>query len=703
MTDSLFFADSARQLPTGQDLHQWWDNLRTILNNVQEAIFIQDLEGRIVDLNDQALRLFRLQREEALGRKIQDDFCATDSPIEQLSVIWQEVVDGQDRRLEWLARRPGDGGSFPVEVFLRRLRLGENDAVLAVVRDLSERLWSEERMRLAERVFESSLEGIAITDCHGLIERVNPAFTEITGYQAEEVLGANPRILKSDRHPPEFYRDMWQALREKGHWQGEIWNRRKGGEAYPEWLSISAITDKNGRSTHSVSVFHDLTEIKNKDELVRHQAYHDALTGLPNHLLLRDRLTIAISRSRREGKGLAVFFLDLDHFKKVNDSFGHIAGDILLQQVAARLQDMVRKEDTLARIGGDEFVLVVQNIHSAENAAQVVHKIMTDLAGVFQVGEQEIFTGASIGISLFPHDGDDPESLIRNAETAMYRAKDRGRNNYQLFAAEMNEQITRRLFLENNLRKAVQEEQFQLYYQPKVDLKRREITGMEALVRWLQPDGTIVPPDAFIPVAEETGMIIPLGYWILRAACRQIRKWREAGYGTLQVSVNLSAQQFKQVDLAERILSILAETGVPPEALEIEVTESMLMANMEEAILTLAQLTRQGIRVALDDFGTGYSSLYYLKRLPIATVKIDRSFVADLTTDPDDNAIVSAILSMAAGLKLRVVAEGVEMRDQLDFLRQHGCDEIQGYFFSRPLPAKEAGRWLEEGLWRDKL
>jgi len=670
---------------------------------VQEAIFIQDLEGRIVDLNDQALRLFRLQREEALGRKIQDDFCATDSPIEQLSVIWQEVVDGQDRRLEWLARRPGDGGSFPVEVFLRRLRLGENDAVLAVVRDLSERLWSEERMRLAERVFESSLEGIAITDCHGLIERVNPAFTEITGYQAEEVLGANPRILKSDRHPPEFYRDMWQALREKGHWQGEIWNRRKGGEAYPEWLSISAITDKNGRSTHYVSVFHDLTEIKHKDELVRHQAYHDALTGLPNHLLLRDRLTIAISRSRREGKGLAVFFLDLDHFKKVNDSFGHIAGDILLQQVAARLQDMVRKEDTLARIGGDEFVLVVQNIHSAENAAQVVHKIMTDLAGVFQVGEQEIFTGASIGISLFPHDGDDPESLIRNAETAMYRAKDRGRNNYQLFAAEMNEQITRRLFLENNLRKAVQEEQFQLYYQPKVDLKRREITGMEALVRWLQPDGTIVPPDAFIPVAEETGMIIPLGYWILRAACRQIRKWREAGYGTLQVSVNLSAQQFKQVDLAERILSILAETGVPPEALEIEVTESMLMANMEEAILTLAQLTRQGIRVALDDFGTGYSSLYYLKRLPIATVKIDRSFVADLTTDPDDNAIVSAILSMAAGLKLRVVAEGVEIREQLDFLRQHGCDEIQGYFFSRPLPAKEAGRWLEEGLWRDKL
>lgn len=682
-------------LPAEEALLQSSQNLLTILNSVQDAIFLHDLDGQILDVNEQMLTLYRVERDEALHFSIMVDYSAADCPADRLPQLWSQVLAGENLSFPWTARRPHDGSTFAVEVFLRRITLGRRDVVLATVRDISQRLEHEERLRLAERVFENSIEGITITDCHGTIERVNPAFTEITGYQAAEVLGQTPRVLKSDRHGPRFYQDMWRDLLHKGCWQGEIWNRRKSGEAYPEWLSISAITDGHGRTTHYVAVFHDITELKRKDELVRHQAYHDALTGLPNHLLLRDRLSVALSRAQREAQGLAVIFLDLDHFKKINDGFGHVVGDIFLQQIAERLAQMVRKEDTLARLGGDEFLLVVQNIRNAENAAMVVHKIMHSLAQVFRIQGQEVYAGASIGISLFPHDGTDPETLIRNAEIAMYRAKETGRSNYQLFTADMNEQVLRRLTLENNLRKALQEGQFQLYYQPKIDLRSGTVTGMEALVRWLQADGTVVPPDEFIPVAEETGLIGPLGDWILRAACLQTRQWREAGHPLLRVAVNLSARQFQQTDLACKVLSTLQETGLPPEALELEITESALMTDMLAAKATLEELTACGITIALDDFGTGYSSLYYLKRLPIATVKIDRSFIADLPNNADDIAIIKAILSMSADLNLRVVAEGVEGVAQLNFLRRHGCTELQGYFFSPPLPPREFGRWLE--------
>ncbi len=694
MTEKLLYLSSTCDFPA-EALLESHQNLLAVINSVQDAIFIHDLEGRVLDVNERMLAMYGVTREQALTLSIADDYSAPTAPVDTLPQIWRRVIAGDDQSFRWDARRPGDGALFPVEVYLRRMTLGRRDVVLATVRDLTERLQTEEKLKLAAKVFESSIEGITITDREGTILLVNPAFTDITGYAPGEVLGANPRILRSDRHPPEFYKAMWHDLIETGQWQGEIWNRRKSGEAYPEWLSISAITDGRGTTTHYVAVFHDITELKRKDELVRHQAYHDALTGLPNHLLLRDRLAIALGRCQREDQGLAVLSLDIDHFKKINDSFGHITGDLFLQQVAERLLQMVRKEDTLARLSGDEFVLVVQNIKSAEGAAQVVHKVMASLARIFLIQDQEIYTSVSIGISLYPHDGTDPETLIRNAETAMYRAKETGRSNYQLFTADMNEQVMHRLTLENNLRKALQEKHFQLYYQPKIDLAAGRVTGMEALVRWLHPDGTVVPPDAFIPIAEETGLIVPLGDWILRTACLQTLQLREAGHDGLKVSVNLSARQFHEADLAPKILATLRETGLPPEALELEVTESALMSDMAEAKAVLEELTCQGITIALDDFGTGYSSLYYLKRLPISTVKIDRSFVADLTTNADDSAIIRAILSMSADLNLRVVAEGVETQEQLDFLRRHRCCEIQGYFFSRPLPPKELARWLD--------
>jgi diguanylate cyclase (GGDEF)-like protein/PAS domain S-box-containing protein len=555
---------------------------------------------------------------------------------------------------------------------------------------------SNHRLRLAEKVFETTYEGIMVTDADSVIESVNPAFSDITGYDAHEVIGQRPSVLSSGRHGAEFYRDMFAALAQRGGWQGEVWNRRKNGEVYAEWLSISAVRDKDGQITNYVAIFSDITERKASEEHVRHLAHHDALTGLPNRILLTERLEHALPHANRAGTLVAVMFLDLDRFKLVNDTLGHSVGDELLKAVAKRLTSCVREDDTVARLGGDEFVLVLEDVRGSQDIAKVAEKIIDSLSKPLMLDQHEIVVTPSVGISVYPHDGDDVETLVKHADVAMYRAKEKGRNNYQFFTADMNARAFERLTMENSLRKALERNEFVLYYQPQVDLESHRITGMEALLRWQHPDFGLVSPTQFIPIAEETGLIVAIGEWVLRTACAQNKAWQDAGIAPLRVAVNLSARQFKQANLVEMVRRALDDAGLEARYLELEITETVAMDHAEETAAKLRELKSMGVGISMDDFGTGHSSLSYLKRFPIDTLKIDQTFIQDIAQDSSDAAIASAITAMAHSLNLKVVTEGIETKEQLAFLGQHGRDEVQGYYFSEPLPAEAFAELLKQ-------
>lgn len=554
----------------------------------------------------------------------------------------------------------------------------------------------DDELLLSDGIFNHTIEGIAITSPDGTIERVNPAFTRITGYTAQEAVGQNPRILKSDRQGPEFYQEMWETLSKTGQWHGEIWNRRKSGEAYPEWLAITAIKGGDGKTEKFVSVFHDISDIKESQEMLRFQTYHDALTGLPNRRLFNDRLERAIAYARRKNGRIAVLLVDLDNFKHINDSLGHPAGDEFLKKAAEKLKYHCREEDTVARLGGDEFIIFNSDLSSDRDAVDLARQIQRSFEDPIRVGDHDLFSTTSIGITLFPDDGKDAHTLVKNADMAMYRAKFQGKNAHALFTPALHSAASARIMLENSLRKAVRMEEFSLFYQPKVDLKADRIIGLEALVRWFPSDGRVMSPEDFIPLAEETGLIHALGEWVLNTACRQTRIWNDHIQKDLTVAVNLSARQFKDDNLIPMILMALEDSGLNPENLELEITENIVMQDLNSAVDVMEQLKDMGITISIDDFGTGYSSLSYLKRFPISHLKIDKSFVPNLPDDPEDAAIVRAILSLAQNLGLRVVAEGVETWEQLDFLRRHRCDEIQGYLFSKPIPGDEMTAFLKE-------
>ena len=573
---------------------------------------------------------------------------------------------------------------------------GQPERMFGTVQDITLLKQSEQQLALAARVFDNSIEGITITDANGVIQSVNRAFTLITGYTPEEAVGQRPSILKSDRHDGAFYQTMWQSLRDSGHWEGEIWNRKKSGEVYPEWLTITAITDDFGQLSHHVAIFHDMSEIRSIEEQLRFQTNHDALTSLPNRTLLLDRLAVAVTHAQTMGKLVGVLTLDLDNFKHVNDSLGHTVGDFLLQQVAERLKGCMAPDTTVARLGGDDFAILIEQLDNEQEAVRTAQTIITAFSGPFDLAVYETVVTVSIGISFFPADGTDADGLLKNAELAMYRAKQEGKNTYQLFTSAMNAQVVHRLSLENSLRKALERHEFLVYHQPKVELATGRIAGMEALVRWRTGDGRLIPPLDFIPLAEETGLIVPIGEEVLRQSCLAAREWLHEHDDRLLLSVNLSPRQFKQENLLASVTAILAETSFPPDRLELEITESAVMANEEAAIALLLQLKKLGVRLALDDFGTGYSSLHYLRKLPFDTIKMDRSFVKDLPDDLSSAAIATTILTLAHNLEMDVVAEGVETVEQLEFLRSRNCGQIQGYLFSPPVPADNFAAMLCE-------
>ncbi|HXR02800.1 MAG TPA: EAL domain-containing protein [Pseudomonas sp.] len=546
-----------------------------------------------------------------------------------------------------------------------------------------------QHLRLAAAVFDSTLEGVLVTDANGLIVHVNRAFMEITGYQQDEVLGLTPSKFKSGRHGPDFYERMYKTILSAGQWSGEIWNRRKSGEIYPQWQSIRSIKDDNGVITHFVAVFSDITTIKHSERELALLAHYDALTGLPNRLLFTDRAEQAQTHARRNKQSLALLLIDLDHFKHINDSLGHNVGDEVLKAVSERLMKLVGKGLTLARLGGDEFALLIENPQQAMQAAELAQSVLDGLREPFVLADQSLFLSASIGISLFPNDALSAEQLLRNADAALFQAKSQGRESYALYTQELTAHAQQRVELTSELRRAIAHNELRVFYQPVHNLQTRRIEGVEALVRWQHPQRGMVSPAEFIPIAEQSGLIADIDNWVLTQACRQTCQWLSDGIELSFVAVNVSSRLFGRGDLDRRVAKVLGETGLAPEYLELEVTESAVMDDPEQAIEQMHRLRELGLKLSIDDFGTGYSSLLRLKRMPVQKLKIDQGFVAGLPDDEDDIAIVRAIIALAQAMGMRVLAEGIEQAEQARFLLHNQCELGQGYWFARPTPAEQ--------------
>ncbi len=667
-------------------------NTRKLSQAVEQSaasVIITDRMGVIEFVNAAFTSITGYAQSEALGKK-PGMLSAGETSSGQYRELWETIMGGGTWRGEMINRRK-NGELYWDSVVISPVHgeSGEITHFVAIQEDITARKAAEEKLLLNMHILNSINEGVAVTDAEQRFCYVNPAFTAITGYSGEEVLGKNPKLLSSGLMERTFYGTMWKDINETGHWQGEIIDRRKTGESFPEWLSISVLKDEHGQVSRYVSVFADISERKAAERRMAHMAQHDFLTGLPNRMLLLDRLGQAISRAERRGHKVAVMFLDLDRFKNINDTLGHPIGDKLLQEVAGRISRVSRAEDTVCRLGGDEFIVMLPRVESMENVSITAQKVLESIAGTCVIEGNEIEVTTSIGISVFPDDGRDGSSLLKHADSAMYHAKESGRNNYRFFTAEMNQRVLERMAIETKLRRALARKEFVLHYQPQVDLYSGRVVGVEALLRWHDPDVGIVPPAHFVHIAEENGLIIPIGEWVLREACQQKARWLKLGLPDIVMSVNLSVLQLRQKNLSETISSILHANDLDPSGLELEITESAVMRDAEASITVLHSLKDLGVRLAMDDFGTGYSSLSYLKRLPIDKLKIDQSFVRDVHHDQDDAAIVSTIISMARNLNLKVVAEGVETDSQFAFLNQHGCAEGQGYFFGNPMPDHE--------------
>ncbi len=674
----------AAELKITRATHEWTQ----AMDQFDDVIYLLDMERHLLRANKAFYEMTGLSPEQSVGR-----------PIAELIHPQGEkelcpVCRAQESRAETVfTMEPGEffnPSGRPMEVSLKLLRDDDGSAsgMLMSLHDLSRTRQTEERLRLAASVFESTDEGVVITNAEGNILEVNRAFSDIQGYSREEVIGKNPRMFKSGHHDQSFYRDLWRALTETGHWSGELWNRRKNGELFPKWQTINRVLDSHGNLTHYIGIFSDITHIKRSKEQLDHMGHHDALTDLPNRLLLNERLEQAIKHAERHNTQLAVIFLDLDNFKHINDSLGHPVGDQLLQEVARKLVLAVRQDDTVARIGGDDFVLLLEDIGKPENAGLAAQKLAAVFAQSFQLEDQSIRTTASLGICICPQDGKDPATLLRNADAAMYRAKEEGRNTYQFYTEELTRNAFERVLLENNLRQAIEQGQLLLLYQLQKELQSGKIIGVEALVRWVHPELGMISPAKFIPMAEESGLIHPIGDWVLKTACHQGKRWLDKGIDFGRISVNIAGPQLQRGTLVNEVIAALKETGLPTHHLELEVTEGFIMQQAESAITQLQALRDLGLTLAIDDFGTGYSSLSYLKQLPIHKLKIDQSFVRDIPDDHNDMAIADAIIAMGRSLGLTVIAEGVETEAQAEFLKQAGCQEGQGYLYSKPVTAE---------------
>lgn len=688
-----------------------------LINDVSEHLraerALREHEARLrlfIEHAPVALAMFdRDMRYLAASRRWQDDYGLGHHPLDgrchyevfpEIGARWRELhqrgLQGEalNCEAERFVRQDGRVQWLRWTIHPWRDDQGDVGGIVIFTEDISERKRTEETLRQSATIFESMRDGVLITDLSPAIVAVNRAYTDITGYTLDEVRGLNPSLLRSGRHDHDFYQLMWKSVLEEGHWVGEIWNRRKSGELYPQLLSISTVYDPQGAPCNYVGVFTDISQVRQSEARLEHLAHFDPLTDLPNRLLAYSRLQHAIERGQRTDRRVAALLIDIDRFKNVNDSLGHHIGDQLLQAAAARLRAVAVSVDTVARLGGDEFTVILENISDVQHVAKIAKKLVSKLNGIVKIEQQEVFVTASIGIAIFPEDGEAPETLLMNADTAMYRAKERGKNNFQFFTSDMNTSTMERMRLENSLHAALSRSELLLHYQPKLKLDTGELFGYEALIRWNHPQMGMVSPAQFIPIAEDSSLIVPIGDWVLHTACAQARRWLDRGDLLGRMAVNISHRQLKLANLVDSVHSALQHSGLPAECLELEITESMAMDTTQETLDTLVRLREMGVHLTIDDFGTGYSSLSYLRKLPIDGLKIDRSFVAGVVQEPGDAAITRAIISLAASLGLAVTAEGIEEASQLAFLREQGCPFGQGYFYCRPMDVARLDDWL---------
>lgn len=666
---------------------------RTLVENLPQRIYSKDRSLVYVSSNQRFAADLGLSPDQVIGKSDYDLFpadVAEQHRASDLRIMETGHIEEFEERS--VAGSPG----MLVQIVKAPLLDAEGrcQGVLGIFWDITARKEAEQKLRQSAAVFENTAEGVMITEVDGTIIAVNRAFTEITGYEEKEILGKTPAVRHPEGQDDGIYERMWEALKVQGRWQGEIWSRRKDGEIYPEWMTISAIYETGGSVSHYVAVFSDITVMKQSEKELNRLAYHDPLTGLPNRALMGDRLEHAIERARRGSTRIAVLFLDLDRFKDVNDTLGHPVGDLLLKDTGRRLTECLRSGDTVARLGGDEFVVVLEEISDTRQVENVAAKLLDSFVEPYCIQENELFVRCSIGISLFPDDGEDVSTLIKNADAAMYRAKEQGRHNYKFYTHELTSSVAERMGLEAALRRASKRGEFELFYQPQVLLPSGRIGGAEALLRWHHPERGMVPPEKFVPLAEESGLIVHIGNWVLETACAQVRRWLDAGIALERISVNLSGVQIQQGDIVGTVRRILEESGLKPEHLELELTESTIMRRSKQAVDTLDRLRKLGVHIAVDDFGTGYSSLNYLKRFPITNLKIDKSFVRDTPGDINGELITNAVIALAKSLELEVTAEGVETAIQEKFLIEHGCQRAQGYFYSPPLNARAFERYM---------
>ena len=668
--------------------------LKQIFDTSSVAIFLVNKAGRITQANRRMAEMFAWPREVLDGMAYAELVHPSEREVahqKMLSLLGSQIQSVDVERRYWRADQSEFWGNLTGQRFVDAN--GEDQGLVGVIADISLRRQAEAELHIVATAFESQ-QGIAITDAERVILRVNKAFTEITGYSAHEAVGQNPRLLSSGRHDAAFYAVMWDSIARLGKWQGEIWNRHKSGEVFPEWLTITAVKDSAGQTANYVATFSDISDRKTAEDQIKNLAFYDPLTKLPNRRLLMDRLEQALAISTRHDRKGALLFVDLDNFKTINDTLGHDKGDLLLQQVAQRLSHCTREGDTVARLGGDEFVVMLEDLgedvlEAATQAEAVGEKILASLNQTYLLASYEHHSTPSIGITLF---GDQLESIdepLKRADLAMYQAKAAGRNTLRFFDPQMQAVVTARAALELGLREAVAKQQFLLHYQPQIS-GTCKITGAEALVRWLHPQRGIVSPAEFIALAEDTGLILALGHWVLETACTQLACWAtQPSMAPLTLAVNVSARQFHQRDFVRQVQAVLVHTDANPYRLKLELTESLLVSNVEDVIAKMTALKKIGVGFSLDDFGTGFSSLSYLKRLPLDQLKIDQGFVRDILIDTNDAAISKMVVALADTLGLAVIAEGVETEAQRDFLASQGCHAYQGYLFSRPLPLGE--------------
>lgn len=653
------------------------------VENAPVLMCIRDIKGNIVMSNETYKNIFAKDGEKINGLNIKDVINEKDLEAiiehnkaviekgEKLEIEEKTIIKGMEKYFE----------SIKYPIFDNK----KNIIGLGVVAiDITDKKKERDKIYLNTTVFDSVKDGIFLTETDGTIINVNKAFMEITGFSKNEILGKTPGIMKSDKHSDFFYKEMWQRVEKRGEWKGEIWNKRKNGEVYPAFISISSIKDEKERFLNYIAILEDLTTLKESEDNIQKLSNYDLLTGFPNQLLFKDRLEQAVIHGRKHGDMFTILQIDIDNFKLINDSFGYTTGDTLIKKAAERINKRVGEFDTISRISGDEFIIIIQELKKIEEAAVIAQNIINDFKSPFEIEEKEIFITVSIGVTVYPEDGEESEKLMKNSNAALRYAKNQGRSNYQFYSQELNRESFERLEMESALRHAMEKEEFVLYYQPQVDIENGKIIGMEALIRWEHPYLGMVSPAKFIPIAEETGIIVDLGEWVMYTACMQNKLWQEQGYKKLTVSVNLSPLQIKQPDIIEVIKKILETTELSPEYLELEITEGVLMSPNNEILKKIEKIKSMGIKIAIDDFGTGYSSLSYLKRFPMDKLKIDQCFVRDIPQN-DNGAIAKVVIGLAKSLNMRVIAEGVETKEQVDFLRENGCEEIQGYYYGRPM------------------